>query len=403
MFVIDNPKAKESTIFVLKTLPNRERFKYSTKIRIKTQNWNRNKGWVRNPKQDRLMREVDQRLKTIRDTVDGKIYSLENEGRLNKDNLREELDYQFGRKTRQKKETFFSYCDRFLDYTLKNQYKSTYNKRKTAIQKLKDFRDARGDFDFEDIDYSLYQDFLAYMHEKEYSKNFIGSVIKVWKRVLNVATAEGVNTNLKFREKFFQSFQEEVNNVYLNEEELEYLHGFDFSEWPYLDRTCDRFLIQCFTGLRYGDFAALEKANINEGLIIQDMMKEDGRVVLPIHWIVQEILEKYNYDLPEPISNAKMNKYLKIMAETAGFNQEVIKMRTTGGKKKREKFKKHELITTHTARRSMATNMYKAGIDVYTIMNITGHKSIDVFLNYVKVTNEDIAERLRHHPFFQKP
>ena len=62
---------------------------------------------------------------------------------------------------------------------------------------------------------------------------------------------------------------------------------------------------------------------------------------------------------------------------------------------------KHELIKTHTARRSGATNMYLEGISTLGIMKITGHKTEREFLKYIRVTKEETAEMLSNHEYFK--
>jgi integrase len=58
----------------------------------------------------------------------------------------------------------------------------------------------------------------------------------------------------------------------------------------------------------------------------------------------------------------------------------------------------NECISSHTARRSFATNLYLDGFPVIDIMKITGHKTEAAFLGYIKVSKLDTAKRLsRHH------
>ena len=66
------------------------------------------------------------------------------------------------------------------------------------------------------------------------------------------------------------------------------------------------------------------------------------------------------------------------------------------------KYKKYELVSTHTARRSGATNMYIAVIPTLAIMKITGHKTEKAFLKYIKISEEENAEMLAKHCFFNK-
>lgn len=61
---------------------------------------------------------------------------------------------------------------------------------------------------------------------------------------------------------------------------------------------------------------------------------------------------------------------------------------------------KCELITSHTCRRSFASNAYMADIPAISIMKITGHKTERAFLKYIRITPEENAEKLLHHAFF---
>ncbi len=57
-------------------------------------------------------------------------------------------------------------------------------------------------------------------------------------------------------------------------------------------------------------------------------------------------------------------------------------------------FEKHELISSHTCRRSFATNLY-GKLDNLTIMGITGHKTEAEFLKYIKITPRQNADMLK--------
>ena len=59
---------------------------------------------------------------------------------------------------------------------------------------------------------------------------------------------------------------------------------------------------------------------------------------------------------------------------------------------------KCDLVKTHTARRSGATNMYLAGILTIAIMKITGHKTEREFMKYIKIT--ETAMELMNRPYF---
>ena len=57
-------------------------------------------------------------------------------------------------------------------------------------------------------------------------------------------------------------------------------------------------------------------------------------------------------------------------------------------------FEKHKLIGSHTCRRSFASNLY-GKLPNQTIMAITGHKSEEQFLRYIKITSKEHAETVK--------
>ena len=78
----------------------------------------------------------------------------------------------------------------------------------------------------------------------------------------------------------------------------------------------------------------------------------------------------------------------------AGIDQSVEIVKIQGGKYRKIHKPKYELIYTHTARRTGATLMYLAGMDVYDIMKITGHSSPDMLKKYIKANSLDVADKI---------
>jgi integrase len=72
------------------------------------------------------------------------------------------------------------------------------------------------------------------------------------------------------------------------------------------------------------------------------------------------------------------------------------------GKKYTITKEKWELVSSHTARRTGATNMYKAGIPTLAIMKVTGHTSESSFLKYINISKEENARMLAEHPYFKR-
>jgi integrase len=78
-----------------------------------------------------------------------------------------------------------------------------------------------------------------------------------------------------------------------------------------------------------------------------------------------------------------MNDYFKGNLDSlAEIDEAVLITSTKGGEQRTIVFQKWQLITTHTARRSFATNAYLQNVPSISIMKITGHKTEKSFLKY---------------------
>ena len=95
-----------------------------------------------------------------------------------------------------------------------------------------------------------------------------------------------------------------------------------------------------------------------------------------------------------------MNDYLKDVAEEAEFTEAIEVKRTSGKEIKSITVRKCDVISTHTARRSFATNAFKEGVPSIRIMKLTGHRSEKAFLRYIKISQEENASTLIQHDFF---
>lgn len=89
------------------------------------------------------------------------------------------------------------------------------------------------------------------------------------------------------------------------------------------------------------------------------------------------------------------------VAQLAGLDEPIHQEKTKGGKKYTETSPKYQLIASHTARRSFATNAYKAKVRPMELMMITGHTTEKNFLKYIRIEGEENARHLLEHDFYK--
>jgi integrase len=377
---------------------------YPTGFKVLPEFWSKDRQRVRNvgdvPERDRINNALNQ----LRTEVDKwAVMTLEARATITKDELKRHLDDFTGRRPGPGK-NLFTYFQRWVDdaenrilpSTGRPPQIATIKQHRTTLQTLRAFgADYRRPVDFGTVDVQFYDDFVKWMRDRDAKTNTIGKHIKVLKTVLNAAVEDGVNNYLTFRGKHFRVLKEDVHTIYLNVSELAAIAKLDLTASPRLDRVRDLFLLGAWTGLRFSDFTNLSPDNIRGGNIYVNQRKTGGAVTIPVLPIVAQIMEKYGGGFPAAISNQKTNAYLKEIGEMAGIDDPILKRESQGGKKVTRTVRKYDLIGTHTARRSYATNSYLRGIGTVSIMAITGHKTETAFLKYIKVDKEQHADIVR--------
>lgn len=320
-------------------------------------------------------------------------------------------------KSKEDKPSLFKLIDSFIageirDGKGKKKTEATILSYKVAQNHLKAFQAiTKLIIDFETIDLNFYHKYInflekpatvktadfEYIRKEGLSPNSVGNQIKTLKTFMNEAVDQKLTDNLDFRLKKFVKPSEQTDSIYLTEKEILKLFRFDLSHNKRLEQVRDLFVFGCFVGLRYSDYSTVKPENIinieGEYFIKMITQKTGERVVIPCNPIVLEIFKKYEQNpnrLPIAVSNQKFNDYIKEACKEAGF-EEKGRLLT---KPEKPLF---ECISSHTARRSFATNYYLSGFPTIDLMKITGHKTEISFLKYVKVSKEQSAQRLSDH------
>ncbi|MBL4676398.1 MAG: site-specific integrase [Mucilaginibacter sp.] len=414
-FYLRDNKAEKDTGVLLYLSYNGVRLNICTVERINPKFWDATNQRAKQTKSFPTNAEFNARLNYVRNKVQETYRKYLNDNDQIQPSpltIRTLIKFQFNGKTEKqasKPLTLVSYAENYVHQIEtgkritregKRLSKSTLKIHKTHLSILKEYElTKQKPITFEDVNLDFYLDFTQYLTTiRKYSINTIGKHIKTLKGILNEATETGKNTKLDFKSKRFVAPAQAIDNVYLNADELKILEQYDFSANGRLDRVRDLFLIGCWTGLRFSDFSTIAVKNIKERVIQIKTQKTGKEVIIPIHPTVRAIINKYSgkteNGLPTPLSNQKMNEYLKEIGKAAGINEIIQKGITKAGKEVTINEPKYKYITTHTARRSFATNAYHLNVPSITIMAITGHSTESSFMKYIKVTPTEHASKL---------
>lgn len=316
------------------------------------------------------------------------------------------------------------FCD-YFEYRYIPRYKGvrgidTLKIYHTVLHKLREFElHKRYRYTFDNINIDFYNQFQEWFYSQGFSRNYFGNVVKVIKQIYKEAKVyDKLHTGSGTEHRDFIAPKDTADAVYLTTDELEKIYNFPITpesvqnpdnlisgDWmdkkiAALKRARGLFLIGCYTGLRVSDFSRLSEAHVGKYITIKTQ-KTGTPVIIPIHPVVRDIISG-GFDLTDTISDQKLNGQIKELCRLAGITEEVMVNKNVGGRNIEIVTPKYKLVSSHTARRSFATNAYKAGVPTIAIMKITGHTKESTFLKYIKVSAQENAEMLSNHPFFKE-
>lgn len=250
----------------------------------------------------------------------------------------------------------------------------------------------------ETVSEEVLEEFVFFLQDKR--KLMISTVkgfVERTKTMLQKASNCGYDVDSSFRD--FVIRDEEIDTIFFSMTDIARIHY--FSDLTTKQKEIrDYFIIGCLTGLRYSDYSRLSVDNFVDNKIVIRTKKTKTPVQIPIHPFVSDILKKYNGILPPPRCIQYFNKAIKTICKKIGFTEKHLYERHIGLEYVSTMLPMYLFISSHTARRSFATNMFLANVQTYRIMLITGHKSESAFFRYIRITREENAMTLSGHQFF---
>ncbi len=421
-FFLKDANAARTNIYIIVRICG-ERYKRSTGISIDPKRWNPTTQSIRDTKDYESAKIFNRRLTEWRRAAD-KVCDEIHAGRgiLLADEFWGRVAEIMGGATNSKSQLFAAYFRTYIDrrklygspHTVK-KYITAYN-RFCAFEKRVHIH-----YRFADINLRFYEKFQSYMLGLGFTQNYFGAVIQCIKVVYR--DARDVDRLHDFQETDRRGFSTPSNSsksTYLSQSELKAIADVEISAeavlavWPEMSAlprhmldgkvealriVRNKFLLGAYTALRVSDFNRLSQINIDGDFFRITTKKTGAAVVIPIHPVIRRIMSS-GFDISTPITDQKINKHIKEVARLAGITTLVEGTKLINHRAVVGWWPKCDIITTHTARRSAATNMYKAGIPTISIMRITGHTTEKSFMKYIKITQEENAEIMAKNAFF---
>jgi len=393
-FYLDKERKNGSLILVTFTF-NHERLRFSTGLNVPKKAWDDKDQKAKPLKEfaetNKHLRDVNSFLLNIYDELFVKGVKISKEDVKSKSlEIRDAYQVFAGRKkvAISNKASLIEFIPIFQE-RYKNKISTNHLRHFNGLKNhLETFQKKTGTIvDFDSISKDFYITFTDYLKAENLKPNTIGSHIKRIKRLMNEANEDKLTTNQEHRAIGFKVLKEDADTIYLTEDDITALYNLKIDD-SRMRKIRDLFVLNCHTGLRHSDWPKVTLENINENKLYLKTQKTNEPVIIPVHPIILEIINRYGeaYNIP---TNQEANRVLRWVGEYA-----VAKKITKGN------LDKWLQIRTHTARRSFATNAYISGVPMLSIMQITGHRTTQSFLRYIRITKLENAMKLKDHPFF---
>ena len=408
---------RETSIVFEYSFGRGNRLKYSTGYKTLPKNWDSKNQKIRSVSTINNREIINNRLKEIELNFIKLVSKLSEGEKKNKPTLKSIYDEVIGKRNIVKETsiTFLKYIEDFIKLHEENIVNA--NGMKLSLTTVKSYKQTQKQLihfnqekkfllNFNNIDMTFYYAFVSFLEENKFSLNTIGKHIKNIIALLNRATEDGINSNLKYKHRDFKRVSEKSTSIYLTVKEIDSLYDIDLTHNKDWQRARDIFIIGYYTGQRVSDYNGLSKNNIktfeNQKVFEIYQKKTKKTVYVPIHPKIQYIMDiRYKGDFPKKLSDQKINEYIKLVGRKANIKEDVSTKITIGGKIKKQKIAKYKLISTHTARRSFCTNAYLSKMPVIDIMALSGHTTEIEFYNYIKVTPQERAIKIADSAFFK--
>lgn len=259
---------------------------------------------------------------------------------------------------------------------------------------------------FKDINKSLTEEFKTWLLKtKKYTVNYSGKQFEFIKTVCLDAQKNDINVTI--HSTTLQPFRQQDKDRFIHTLSFDELVQIYNTEMPtkHLKTVQKWILIGCYIGQRGGDLLSITPDNIREnakGIYIDVIQQKTGKNVT-IGVIQDFVLSILKNDFPEPVSLNKINFHISKVCEIANINEVVEGYITNLETKQKElvSLPKYNFITSHSFRRSFATNFYKK-MPTPVIMGITGHTQENIFLKYINQRQDKDANADLFMSFFEK-
>ncbi|MGI4743397.1 MAG: site-specific integrase [Janthinobacterium lividum] len=291
--------------------------------------------------------------------------------------------------------TFWGYFDEFIAVTRAQAKIGSAKVYATVARHLREYEQSSGyAVDFDTITLSFGDRYATHLlHKVRLTDNTVAKQILTLKRFLRWARDRGYTDATGFDRLSWK--RQEPDIMTLTAGEVAALEQLVLPAGGYLDNARQLFLLACYTGLRFSDLVSIRSEHVRGQTLRMTTQKTREMVTVPLRAEALAIVEQLMAGTVRPITNQKLNDYLKELGQLAGIDAPTEVIRFRGGVRESTTVAKWERLGCHTGRRTFVTLSLERGLRPETIMKVTGHRGWKSFQRYVNVTSDAVEREFR--------
>lgn len=395
LYLKDKKAVNKTRVYVVLTARGGVKIQIPSNHSINPKHWSKKGGFVLSANPNSI--EINNNLRTFKETVLNEYLKAEQKQIIvTAEYIREQLKPNKEVVTQSK--VFWNVWSYYLE-SKKNNYKPrSFIKFKGIAKHIKNYEIySKIPLELDTITSRTLNNIQDYFYNKaNLNTQTTAKNLDLFKVFLSWALNEKYTANTAF--KSFKSIkQPDALQVTLSKDDISKIEKASIDK-DYLINVRELLILSTLTGLRHSDYSRISKEHIKpyesndnrelKFILEIRMEKTDSYVKIPIIEKTKKILDKILSGEIHAISNQKMNLYIKELCEIAGINEPFEIHQYKGKISITKSIPKHELITTHTGRRTFATNLLLKGVDSAVVMKHTGHKDYKSFRKYVNIPEE---------------
>jgi len=380
-FYLKDKNKKEGTALVLVISQGGRKYKKQVGISVRPADWK---------KQRTKDERVNARLRAIENNLNATLNQFSTPAQI-----RAAIDLALGRQTTSPTD---STRPRFWDYFKEWSERDTPSRRDRSLAYRRVSEIMGTGEDWEEINPAWHFRFLRRCDDLGLSRNYEATLVAKVKSVLIEGRRLGYHSSDAYRE--FSYKWETADSVALTQTEVDALWNAPLSGRDAMAR--DLFILGIYTASRFQNYSRLTRGNIVGGMIQFVQPKTGEEVIIPLSPRVEEVLRRNGGAAPT-LTEQELGRRIKAICRDLGgtFLETSDVRRTQGGRVSIERKAKWERVCPHTARRTGATILHLAGVPDYQLMKLTGHRTLQNFQKYLRISKEENAMLLKDNPFFK--